>query len=201
MTCALAFAVLAACALMSGRPFQIDEAVKVLVGRAQHPVLSAGMHAVSSLGESVGLIPLIALVSGFAWRRCRRYAGMVPVLMIGAGILQLVMKWAIDRPRPNLAPWGFPSGHVLSLVVLLGFTCYLIGVANVRRHWLCLGAILGGMTLVAVAISRLYLDVHWLSDVVGGFAIGLAYLLVVLRFFPVRSDLAPEARRSWAGST
>ena len=184
---ALVFAALAGLAI-GGRPLPIDDDVKGWVERAQYPAIGAGMHAVSTLGESAGLIPLIGLVSAIAWRQGRRRALSVPLVMIGAGLLQLAAKWAVDRPRPNLAPWGFPSGHVLSLVVLLGLLCYLLASANVGRRWQVLVGALSTTAVLAVALSRLYLDMHWLSDVVGGFAVGLAYLLLVSRWL---ARLAP----------
>jgi len=86
--------------------------------------------------------------------------------MAGTGALQLVAKWAIDRPRPNLAAWGFPSGHVLSLVVFFGLMIYLfVGYAGCA------------VLILVVAFSRLYLEAHWVSDLAGGFTLGLAYLV------------------------
>jgi membrane-associated phospholipid phosphatase len=100
--------------------------------------------------------------------------------MAGAGVLQATAKWVVDRPRPNLDPWGFPSAHVLSLVVLLGYVAYVLATSNAAQRWRRLGA--GGCAAVVcmVAYSRMYLDAHWLSDVLGGFTIGLAYLLFAL---------------------
>lgn len=182
---ALAFLALAAPA-MSGDTFGIDRQVKELAERAQHPVLAAGMSAVSTLGEAAGMIPLIVLASALAWRQCRRYALVIPAAMIGAGLLQFAAKWAVDRPRPNLAPWGFPSGHVLCLVVLLGLIGYVVSVGELRRRIRRAGIALCAVLVLAVALSRLYLDAHWLSDVMGGLAIGLAYLATVVRCVPAR---------------
>jgi undecaprenyl-diphosphatase len=114
--------------------------------------------------------------------------------MTGAGILQFAAKWAVDRPRPNLSPLGFPSGHVLCLVVLFGMICYVLSVADIGRRVQRTAIALCGATVFAVAISRLYLDAHWLSDVMGGFAIGFAYLATIVRFIPgqPRRALDPE---------
>jgi undecaprenyl-diphosphatase len=186
--CILAFAALADPALR-GETLGVDQEMRTLAQRAQNPVVAAGMQAVSSLGESAGLLPLMAVVAVLGWRCSRRHAFIVPAVMLGAGGLQFLAKWAVDRPRPNLAPWGFPSGHVLSLVVLLGLACYLIGRSGTSRRWRRASGGICGLTVVTVAASRLYLDFHWLSDVAGGFAIGLAYLLAViavLEAIPVR---------------
>jgi undecaprenyl-diphosphatase len=159
---------------------KVDKGVRGLVGHLQNPILGAGMGAITSLGDAWGLIPLIALLSALTWRGNRRHALLIPLFMAGTGVLQLVAKRLIDRPRPNLEPWGFPSGHVLSLVVLLGLAAYALAGSRARRRWRVLGGALATVTLVGVAASRLYLDRHWTSDVLGGFTLGLAYLLAAL---------------------
>src|SRR5262245_54461627 len=153
------------------------------------------MEAVSTLGTAAGILPLMAFVSILAWRFDRRHVMAIPVIMLGAGGLQLLTKWAIDRPRPNSAPWGFPSGHVLSLVVLLGLASYLFIVSPVKMRWRYLATSVCAITVFAVALSRLYLNAHWLSDVMGGFAVGLAYLLVVISILEFSPGLIRVAGR------
>jgi undecaprenyl-diphosphatase len=87
----------------------------------------------------------------------------------------------VNRPRPNLDPLGFPSGHVLSLVVFFGLMIYLVVTASgVRRRWRACASLVCLLTVLAVAFSRLYLDRHWLSDVAGGLTIGMTYLLLAI---------------------
>ena len=101
--------------------------------------------------------------------------------MAGAGALQAIAKWSIHRARPDESPWGFPSGHVLSLVVFFGLMIWLVATASKRRRrWRLLASALCGLTVAVVAFSRLYLDRHWLSDLAGGLTIGLAYLLLAI---------------------
>ena len=98
----------------------LDRSVRAWVQPLRSGWLDVSMAAVSFLGEPAGLIPLILIASAFLWRASRRWALLLPALMAGTGVLQLVGKWAANRPRPNAAPWGFPSGHVLSLAVFFG---------------------------------------------------------------------------------
>ncbi len=160
--------------------FGIDHAIRALIGLARHPRLDAPMQTLSLLGEGSGLIPLIVLVSLLLWRYRRGWALALPVIMAGTGWLQYVVKWAVDRPRPNLAAWGFPSGHVLSLVVFFGLIVYLLFNSRISRRWRFAGGGVAAGTVLAVAFSRLYLDVHWLSDVAAGFMLGLTYLLLTI---------------------
>ena len=171
-------------ALAAGAPqhhwLGMDESARHAVGLARMPELDAPFQAVSVLGSPSGLVPLILLASFVLWRFRRRWALALPLVMVGTGALQFLSKWVIDRPRPNLAAWGFPSGHVLSLVVFFGVVGYLVSGSPLSRTWRWLGCGIGAGALLTVAFSRLYLDVHWLTDVLGGFALGLAYLLAVL---------------------
>jgi undecaprenyl-diphosphatase len=146
----------------------------------QSPFLDPAMRGVSVLGEGSGLVPLIALTAGLLWRTSRSWAIVLPALMAGTGVLQWVAKWAVDRPRPNLAEWGFPSGHVLSLAVFFGLLAYLLWRSGTARTWRWLGGAGCIATVAAVAFSRLYLEAHWISDVAGGFLLGLAYLLLTI---------------------
>ena len=196
ITSALLFlALFVSLAVLTAEPrFDVDRDTRALVGLTRSPGLDASMRAITVLGEAAGLVPLIAAMSLlFLWRGRRRLAIALPVIMAGTGVLQLAAKWAVDRPRPNLAPWGYPSGHVLSLVVLLGLLVYLLHATPMRRRWRQAGTSLACSVLSAVAFSRLYLDVHWLSDLFGGLALGLAYLLL--------SIWVIEASRGWRAGT
>jgi undecaprenyl-diphosphatase len=157
--------------------FDAERVMRDQVGLVRGPALGDAMVAVSALGQASGLVPLIALVSLVLWRGRRPWALTLPVLMAGTGVLQYLAKWAVDRPRPNLAPWGFPSGHVLSLVVFFGLLVYVLHAVRARRQWRWLSVAGGGAVVLTVAFSRMYLDMHWLSDVVGGLLLGVSYLL------------------------
>lgn len=175
----LAFAVLAVTAARP--PLQVlDRDARRLVQTLRDDGVEPFMAAASSLGEGTVLVPLIALGVLLLWRRHRRWALALPAVMAGAGALQALAKWAVDRPRPDQTPWGFPSGHALVLVVLFGLLIYLAGRWPARRG-LREAVTLGCATPVGlVGFSRLYLDRHWLTDVAGGALLGLAYLVLVV---------------------
>jgi membrane-associated phospholipid phosphatase len=175
------------------RVLPIEYGARAAVSLARQPVLDGPMRAVSLLGDEWGLIPLILTGSAVLWTRHRRWASALPLIMVGTAALQWLAKWMVDRPRPNLAPLGFPSGHVLSVVVLFGLAAYLLCRARDDRaaRWLGVGA--GAALIVLVAVSRLYLEAHWFLDVVGGFLLGLTYLLLLI--WTVET-LAARARRA-----
>jgi membrane-associated phospholipid phosphatase len=157
-----------------------DRLARAFVHQSHHPLLGPVMEAASSLGGHPGQVAVILLASAMLWSRRRRWALALPAVMAGAGVLQYLAKWALDRPRPNLDPWGFPSAHVLTLVVLCGYLAFVLAASTVRGRWRAL-AVSGCLaTVCTVAYSRMYLDVHWLSDVLGGMSGGVAYLLLAV---------------------
>jgi membrane-associated phospholipid phosphatase len=168
-----------------------EEHARSLVSLARQPALDMPMRGVSFLGEEWGLIPLILLGSAALWRRNRHWAGALPAIMIGTFALQSAAKWMTGRPRPNLAPLGFPSGHVLSLVVLFGLAAYVLCRVRSDRAARALGICTGATLLVMVAASRLYLEAHWVLDVAGGFLLGLAYLMLLIWTVETREARAP----------
>jgi undecaprenyl-diphosphatase len=162
--------------------FAIDYGTRAWARMLRMEAPGLPMALVSALGDMLGLVLLIAAgVALLLWRRQRRWALALPVLMAGAGALQWVAKWASGRARPDESPWGFPSGHVLSLVVFFGLMVWLVVTASRRRRrWRLAASAACALTVAAVAVSRLYLDRHWLSDLAGGLTIGLAYLLLAI---------------------
>lgn len=158
-----------------------DRGVRAWVQPMRSGTLDLPMEAVSFLGEPAGLVPLILLTSAGVWRASRRWAVLLPLIMAGTGALQVVGKWAAARARPNEAPWGFPSGHVLSLAVFFGILAFLlVTLTERRRRFRVLACASCAGAVALVALSRVYLDMHWLSDVIGGFTLGTAYLLIAI---------------------
>jgi undecaprenyl-diphosphatase len=171
----LAFAALALLAARRG-VFDLDRATQALVSLTRCTSLQGTMATLSLLGQATGLVPVIAMAQMLLWRGRRRWALAIPIVMTGTWALESIGKWAVDRPRPNGAAWGFPSGHAMSVVVLFGVLAYLVWTSRTRQRWRCAAAAICAVLALAVGFSRLYLDMHWLSDVGGGFAVGLAYL-------------------------
>ena len=170
-------AVLAAHQALAG----LDYGVRTWVALLRWEFLNMPMRVLTGLGDAVGLIPLIALGMAVLWRVSRRWAIALPFLMTGAGVLQYMTKWAANRPRPDATPWGFPSGHVLTLAVFFGLVVWLIVTASRRRRrWRIAAGLVSAAAVAAVGFSRLYLDRHWLSDLAGGLMAGMAYLLLAI---------------------
>lgn len=104
--------------------------------------------------------------------------------ILGAGALDGALKLAIRRPRPEVAmdflsklSWSFPSGHSMSSLVTYGMLAYLITLAIKGRRPLQITVMVAALLLIlSIGFSRLYLGVHYFSDVLGGFTAGALWL-------------------------
>ncbi len=158
----------------------LDQLTRTAILHPGPSLLRSSMEEASFWGGQSGQIAAIAVACVILWYKQRRWAVALPLVMAGAGVLQVTAKWLMNHPRPNLDPWGFPSAHVLSLVVLLGCVAYVVGTSRMNRVWRWLTIGTCASIVCTVAYSRMYLDAHWLSDILGGLSIGLAYLLIVI---------------------
>jgi len=158
----------------------VDHAALSWIHQSRDPGQQRFMEAATFLGGRPGQLVVVLMGAVLLWPRRRRWAVALPLVMGGAGLVQLLAKWTVDRPRPNLTSWGFPSAHVLSLVVLCGYLAYMVTMTSASSRWRHLPAGAGLGIVGTVGYSRMYLDAHWLSDLLGGFTLGLAYLLLAI---------------------
>ncbi|NOV22906.1 phosphatase PAP2 family protein [Cupriavidus necator] len=146
--------------------------------------LDLAMVAVTELGG--GRVAVAVGVAVFAWL-CWRRAWVVALYwagaLLGARACVMALKLAMARVRPasiysGLESYSFPSGHATSSMVTYGFLAFLM---CLRQPWRVRIPVLA-LTVVAVAaigVSRLYLGMHWLSDVAAGYALGLAWIALL----------------------
>jgi undecaprenyl-diphosphatase len=162
------------------------------------PGLVPALRVVSWLGGP----PWLALITAVAavlvlLRGRRRLCVFVVVTTLGGGFIDSVVKLVVSRPRPVVdhaivTAFGksFPSGHAMSSTVVYGaLLLVLLPAVQSRRGR---RAMVGGTValVVAVGCSRLMLGVHFLSDVLGGFALGLAWLMASTAAFEIwRTDI------------
>ena len=134
-------------------------------------------------GSPIWLYLLVTPAVLWVWRRGHaRLAVFLIVTTLGGGLLDTVVKEVVGRARPSLvAPVAtahgksFPSGHAMSSTIAYGALLLVFLPAIGRRYR---PAVIGGavMLVLAIGFSRLALGVHYISDVVGGYILGLAWL-------------------------
>lgn len=148
----------------------------------------AGMRifeAITFLGSPLVLSILgIVIVIYFIRKRAWIFLTSWISALAGAGILDWLLKAAVQRPRPAYAvailhgqSFSFPSGHALASLMAYGMTAYFVILLGVKKSKsrtvvICFATIL----IIAVGVSRLYLGVHYLTDVIAGYAAGVVWL-------------------------
>lgn len=173
-----------------GEPFlfQLDRQVQTAVHAHATPWLTRIMFASSWIGSPAELFPAIPVIAGLMWwRRLRDEAVVLMVAMVGGGLLEAALKLHFRRVRPDV-PWAFvhehsysfPSGHSVLAVALYGTAVYL-AMRHLRgtraRVVLCLAA---SLLIVGIGLSRIYLGVHYPSDVAAGYLVGAIWLSGVM---------------------
>lgn len=171
----------------------IDRDVGAAVQDARHPLLESPMRVVTFLGSGWTLALLTAVTSAMLIGRRDRMAARLPVMILGSAVAEWLVKWLVSRPRPRGSLSAFPSGHVFTSVVFFGAVIYLLWTRDVARPWRVVGTALCVLLVAGVAVSRMYLKFHWLTDVLGGVAGGAAYLLIALMIADPRPGPAPRA--------
>lgn len=144
------------------------------------------MRDFTALG-STGVLAIMMLgVTGFLVMTRKSHAAlMVLVSVIGGVLISQTMKWAFARPRPELVPHGaevftasFPSGHsMMSAIVYLTLGALLARTRHERGEKVYVLAFAIFLT-VLVGVSRVYLGVHWPTDVLAGWVLGAAWALI-----------------------
>ncbi len=184
---ALAFLLLAVAASANGGSLLllIDEPVQEAIVSNRHPVLDQFFGVATHLGASSLVIPAAVALVVSVWRRCTALALSILAAVTVRPVLETGFKLVVGRTRPELAPLidlstaSFPSGHVFTAVAVWGLLPFVAGVLGWSR--VARRAVLGVVAGVAVlvAASRVYLGVHWLTDVVGGAIIGVLFVVAV----------------------
>lgn len=159
----------------------LDRGARTLVRQGRAVALERVMRAISVLALGYVLLPVTVVCSVLLWRRRHReVAALLPLIGVTAvGVLALT-KWLVNKPRPTLRGYGFPSGHVFGVTVFVVVAVYLLWLYEVPRRTQRLARAVGVAFIVAVGYSRLYVNAHWLSDVVGGLLAGLAFAVVAM---------------------
>jgi undecaprenyl-diphosphatase len=150
----------------------------------------------------IGLTSLLLFI--FKYKKAALYV----LFTMLAGLVSTVFKAIINRPRPSdtlvrivykTTQQSFPSGHVLFYVVFFGFlTMLMFQLENIHK---IIRVIVGGISLFMIfmiPISRIYLGAHWLSDVLGGFLLGLLCLYLLSWLYlqkPASKEEAPIAEK------
>ncbi|MGZ9809401.1 phosphatase PAP2 family protein [Pseudoroseicyclus sp. H15] len=198
--------------MLEGDLHSFDETVLLALRTAGDPAVGIGgpqmqvaMRDLTALGGIVVLTIISLSVLGYLFlRRQRASALFLAAAIVGGQLISHLAKSGFSRPRPDLVPHGvevatasFPSGHsMMAAVTYLTLAVMLArgeSALRMRIFFLSVAALL----TVAVGVSRVYLGVHWPSDVLAGWSLGAAWALgvwLVAHWLGMHGQIEPDRR-------
>ena len=191
--------------ILEGETLGLDRRILLMLRSPGDPADPIGPHAfeeamrdITALGGFT-VLTLVTIVGALAFllHRKRRQAALLVVTVLLAQFSSEALKAIYDRPRPDLVPYGsyvysasFPSGHSMLSAAVYMTLAVLIASLEPRRATKALVFVLAAAIMIAVGASRVYLGVHWPSDVLAGWSAGAAWAFsawVVLLWLRERS--------------
>ena len=169
--------------VVSGSTAGFDNASMKFMGSHQVPWLSKAMVEVTLLGTGTVVAMIIAVSALFLWLYdYKQSATLLLVTTLGGLLLNSVLKAGFDRPRPQFFDWGthamtssFPSGHAMSAAIVYPTVAYLATRLQKTHKARFLTMFVAAVLVVLISLSRVYLGVHYPSDVIAGVVVGLAW--------------------------
>jgi undecaprenyl-diphosphatase len=167
----------------SGATQRFDDAVMHFVAAHQYPLLESFMIEVTMLGTGL-VVTVIVLIAGmFLWLNQHKHSALLLLAATVGGIgLNWLLKAGFSRPRPQIFEWGthalsssFPSGHAMSSAIVYSTVAYLAARLQRNHGSRILTMSFAALLVALICASRLYLGVHYPSDVLAGVTIGLAW--------------------------
>jgi undecaprenyl-diphosphatase len=176
--------------LAEWQPFvSLDRHVDEELNERATPAVTTATEAVTWLGSTTGLLLLtLAACAVLLARRRVRAALLLGLALVGAQVLDALLKVEFARPRPSLAHpvvaqaggYSFPSGHATASMAVYGALAYLT-LTTVRsrpaKTMITAGALL---VVVLIGFSRVYLGEHFPSDVIAGWCVGIAWVAILV---------------------
>jgi undecaprenyl-diphosphatase len=171
--------------VVTGKTTGFDDSSMRFMGEHQIPWISNLMVEVTMLGTGIVVAMIVAVSALFLWLYdYRNSATLLLVTTLGGMLLNSVLKAGFDRPRPEFFEWGthamtssFPSGHAMSAAIVYPTVAYLAARLQ-KTHLARMSTMLAAALLVLlISLSRVYLGVHYPSDVIAGVVVGLAWSL------------------------
>lgn len=166
--------------------FQFDTILLLWLHQWATPLLDQLMMSITRLGNPEFVVVIVLVHLGwFLWRGRRLEAWMLIIACAGALVLNQGLKLVFARPRPVLWPplihetsYSFPSGHALGALVLYGFLAYVYACWYPRQSRWIYG--IASSTIALIGFSRLYLGVHYPTDIAAGFSVGFLWLIMCI---------------------
>ena len=169
----------------AGGVAEIDEAAMALARSVVSDELTPWVVRLTDTGSTVAFTGLVVAVALALVLVRRRWEALQLVLASGlGGLVVLGLKAVFSRPRPaeqliEATGFSFPSGHSFAAMVFYGTVLSIVWQVTDRWLWRALATVLCPLLILSIGLSRVYLNVHYVTDVMAGFAAGFVWLVAV----------------------
>ena len=191
--------------VMEGVTQTFDDAVLRWIEGHRSAVLDQMVLEITVLGAGIVLLMIVLVASVFLWLTRHRWSVYILLTgVFGGQLLNRVLKNAFERPRPSSVEWvtevqslSFPSGHAMTSAITYLSVAYLVARLEPTPRLRATTWAMAILIIVLVGLSRMYLGVHYPTDVLAGWLGGIAWVgfvaasLAAVRFFASRR---PETR-------
>ena len=155
-------------------------------------IMNDGLTPILKAITELGGVAFTVLAGVLIFMFCKKNRWFITIDLVGVTLVNQVIKHIIRRPRPNVlrlveeSGYSFPSGHSMVSMAFYGIIIYLVykNVSNKYLKWILI--ILLSLLILSIGFSRIYVGVHYFTDVVGGFLLGLAYLIIYINIYNKR---------------
>lgn len=172
--------------VLQNEKFFFDNSISSFFYNIRDPFLTSTMEIISFIGMTGTLIFSVLIVLIFIFKKKIHEAILFSVLIGGGLILNPLLKLATTRPRPTLDPliaenfYSFPSGHSMNSFIFFMTLAYFYYHFSRNKRLSLWTFFIAGIIVNLVGISRIYLGVHYPSDVLAGYLAGFLWLIFVL---------------------
>ncbi|MDW7615913.1 phosphatase PAP2 family protein [Peribacillus simplex] len=175
---------------------KFDEVVIALVQGLESPLLTSIMKFFTYIGSTSALIILSLFILFFLYKVLKHRLELIlfSAVIIGSPLLNLMVKLFFRRARPDLhrlieiGGYSFPSGHAMNAFTLYSILTFLLW-RHITAKWARVLLILFSMSMIlSIGISRIYLGVHYPSDIIAGYLAGGFWIAISIWFFQRYQD-------------
>jgi undecaprenyl-diphosphatase len=191
--------------IYQGSILKVDAWLNEAMIALHSPWITSMAFIITSFGSGIPIIILVIITIGALFLMKRwRFALLSSVAILGATLLQLIIKDIVNRARPLnslevIAPGpfspSFPSGHAITAIVYVSLLIYSYkdDIKHMTTKYILITV--ASAFFVTVALTRIYLNAHWFSDVMAGMSLGLSWFMCVVLVERSITGLIPAVRR------
>lgn len=164
---------------------QFDVGILHFLYDYRNPILNSFMIFITDFGADIMLALWVILIISLIYKKYFREGVLLGFVLSMTAFINFMLKLLIQRPRPQFHPliiengFSFPSGHAMDSFVFYMTLVYLLYHLTKKKLLTIIAGILASVLVLTIGISRVYLGVHYPTDIIAGYTAGLCWMLIV----------------------